>query len=101
LGYQGVSKWSWNYFWNSWKMLICHFSSCDLLHKDGSVIILKSSVFCGITLYSPLKSQVTFWSHVSPPCPFNMSVDFQWTTECYIPEDKTLHKHCCENSNPT
>jgi hypothetical protein len=25
------------------------------------------------------------------------SVDFQWTTWCYIPEDGTLHNHCCEN----
>jgi hypothetical protein len=26
-----------------------------------------------------------------------MSVDFQWTTCCYIPQDRTLHNHCCEN----
>jgi hypothetical protein len=26
-----------------------------------------------------------------------MSVDFQWTTWYYIPEDGILHKHCCEN----
>jgi hypothetical protein len=25
------------------------------------------------------------------------SVDFQQTTWCYIPEDRTLHNHCCEN----
>jgi hypothetical protein len=97
LGYQELSKWSWNYFGNSWKMLTCHFSSCDLLHKDGSLIILKSSVFCDITQYSPLKSQLTFWSNVLPPCSFSMSVDFQWVTGSYIPEDKTLHKHCYEN----
>jgi hypothetical protein len=30
-----------------------------------------------------------------------MSVDFQWTTWRYIPEDRTLHNHCCDNSNPT
>jgi hypothetical protein len=24
-------------------------------------------------------------------------VDFQWTTQCYIPGGKTLHNHCCEN----
>lgn len=27
LGYQEISKWSWNYFGNSLKMLTCHFSS--------------------------------------------------------------------------
>jgi hypothetical protein len=27
------------------------------------------------------------------------SVDFQQTTWCYIPEDGTLHNHCCENLN--
>jgi hypothetical protein len=26
-----------------------------------------------------------------------MSVDFQQTTQRYIPEDSTLHNHCCEN----
>jgi hypothetical protein len=25
------------------------------------------------------------------------SVDFQWTTRCYIPEDRTLHNHRYEN----
>jgi hypothetical protein len=24
-------------------------------------------------------------------------VDFQQTTRCYIPEDKTLHNHHCDN----
>jgi hypothetical protein len=26
-----------------------------------------------------------------------MSIDFEWTTWCYIPEDKTFHDHCCQN----
>jgi hypothetical protein len=25
------------------------------------------------------------------------SVDTQWTTQRYIPEDGTLHNRCCEN----
>jgi hypothetical protein len=25
------------------------------------------------------------------------SVDFQWTTWRYIPEDRAFHDHCCEN----
>jgi hypothetical protein len=28
---------------------------------------------------------------------FKTSVDFQWTTQPYIPEDRTLHNHCYEN----
>jgi hypothetical protein len=28
------------------------------------------------------------------------SVDFQWTAQHYIPEDKSLHNHCCENLKP-
>jgi hypothetical protein len=28
---------------------------------------------------------------------FETSVDFQKTTRCYIPEDRTLHNHRCEN----
>jgi hypothetical protein len=27
-------------------------------------------------------------------------VEFQLTTLCYIPEDRTLHNHRCENLNP-
>jgi hypothetical protein len=30
-------------------------------------------------------------------CPSETLVDFQQTTQCYIPEDRSLHNHCCEN----
>jgi hypothetical protein len=30
-------------------------------------------------------------------CSSETSVDFQRTTRCYIPEDRTLHNHRCEN----
>jgi hypothetical protein len=30
-------------------------------------------------------------------CSSETSVDFQRTTQCYIPEDSTLHNHRCEN----
>jgi hypothetical protein len=30
-------------------------------------------------------------------CSSEMSVDFQWTTRCYIPKDNTLHNHRCQN----
>jgi hypothetical protein len=32
-------------------------------------------------------------------CFSDMSVDFQWTTWRYIPDDRTLHNHCSENLN--
>jgi hypothetical protein len=45
------------------------------------------------------------WKHMAsrakqlclPLCSFEMLVDFQWTTLCYILDDRTLHNHCCEN----
>jgi hypothetical protein len=30
-------------------------------------------------------------------CSSKTVADFQWTTWYYIPEDSTLHNHCCEN----
>jgi hypothetical protein len=30
-------------------------------------------------------------------CSSKALVDLKWTTLCYIPEDRTLHNHCCEN----
>jgi hypothetical protein len=33
-------------------------------------------------------------------CSSEMSVDFQRTTCCYIPEDNTLHNHSCEDLKP-
>jgi hypothetical protein len=100
LGCQEFSKWSWYYFWNRRKMLTCHFSSCDLLPKNGSVIILEISLFYAIMLYSPLKSQMTFWSDVSPPCFFNMSVDFHWTIGCCVAEIKLFTSAAVRISNP-
>jgi hypothetical protein len=38
---------------------------------------------------STMKIEVTYFS--------KMSVDFQWTGQCYIPEDKVLDNRCCEN----
>jgi hypothetical protein len=40
---------------------------------------------------SALKMEVTWSSETS--------VDFQFITWHRIPEDKTLHNHCCENLN--
>jgi hypothetical protein len=33
-------------------------------------------------------------------CSSETSVDFEWTTRHYIPEDRTAHKHCCKNFKP-
>jgi hypothetical protein len=33
-------------------------------------------------------------------CSAGISTDFQWTTWDYIPEDRTLHSHLCENLTP-
>jgi hypothetical protein len=33
-------------------------------------------------------------------CSSDMMVDFKWNIQCYIPEDITLHNHCCENLKP-
>jgi hypothetical protein len=42
-----------------------------------------------IATCSILKMEVTFSSETS--------VDFQWTTRRYIPEDRSVHNHRCEN----
>jgi hypothetical protein len=34
-------------------------------------------------------------------CSSKMLVDFQWTTRHYIPENRVLHNHLCENLIPT
>jgi hypothetical protein len=50
--------------------------------KTGGMVI------SGLAYSSALKLEETYSSE---------TVDFQWTTWCYIPEDRTLHNHCCEN----
>jgi hypothetical protein len=53
---------------------------------------LSSSCFMLVSClaYSlSLKMEVT--------CSTETSVDFQWTTHCYIPGDRTLHDNDCEN----
>jgi hypothetical protein len=47
-----------------------------------------SSFFWNIMPHTPLKMET---------CSSEMLADFQHTTRCYIPENRTLHKHCCEN----
>jgi hypothetical protein len=52
------------------------------------VFILVSCSVCSSTL----KIEATNFSETS--------VDFQWATRCYIPEDRTPHNHRCENLKP-
>jgi hypothetical protein len=66
------------------------------------ISIIKSSIFWNIMLCrlyllsasclfldaSTLKMEVT--------CSSETSTDFHWTTQCYIPEDTTLHNYCRE-----
>jgi hypothetical protein len=52
----------------------------------------SSSAF---TLISYLAYSLTL--KMEATCSSKMSVDFEWTTQRYIPEDRTLHNHCCEN----
>jgi hypothetical protein len=44
-------------------------------------------------------SKIPAWMLVASRlyCSSKTSVDFQWTTWHYIPEDSTLHNHCCKN----
>jgi hypothetical protein len=50
----------------------------------------------------PSKKTVSCLAYCSTPkmevtCSFQTSVGFQRTTQYYIPEDRTLHNHRCEN----
>jgi hypothetical protein len=45
-------------------------------------------VYC-LVYYSALKRDMT--------CSSETSVDFQRNARRYIPEDRSLHKYCCEN----
>jgi hypothetical protein len=94
----------------------------DML-RFWTLAILKSFVFWDIMSHSPLKVNPCFggkchlhyqgrriskarnqcesrWQaelKVEATCSPETSVDFQWTTWCYIPEDRTLRNHRCEN----
>jgi hypothetical protein len=93
--------------------MYCYYECLLYAYEDGLFtgyvvflkhLILKSYIFWDIMLCSWL--QVTFFEahiasifgvKVEAPCSSEMSVDFQQTTWNYIPEDRILHNHCCEN----
>jgi hypothetical protein len=51
----------------------------------------------GYNTLQSTENQLKFCRNMSPLCSSEMSVDFQWTTRCYIPRDRMLHNHRCEN----
>jgi hypothetical protein len=62
------------------------------LGLDEVILRVPSSAFTLVscsTYFSTLKMEATVYSETS--------VDSQRTTHYYIPEDGTLHNHCCEN----
>jgi hypothetical protein len=63
---------------------------CSLLSVNRHyACYLLSRWFLAQLISSALKTEAI--------CSSEMSVDFQWTTRRYIPEDGTLHNHRCEN----
>jgi hypothetical protein len=79
--------------------LSCRSTQLTIIHMQSSAFWVWSS-----------ESQLTFWKTKSPPfseyslslkmevtCSPEISVDIHWTTRHYIPKDRTLHSHCCEN----
>jgi hypothetical protein len=57
--------------------------------EPGSACHLLACWFLAELTYSTLKMEAM--------CPSETSVDTQRTTRRYIPEDRTIHNHCCEN----
>jgi hypothetical protein len=71
-----------------------------------------------VTPYSPVKVNISFGKHTASiftvervnsarksmemeaKLSFETTVDFQRTTQRYIPEDRTLHNHRCDNLKP-
>jgi hypothetical protein len=62
-----------------------------LAQTEASQLLGLSPAFTLVSCsaYSTLKMEAI--------CSFETSADFQWTTQCYVPEDSTLHNHRCEN----
>jgi hypothetical protein len=74
----------------------CIYSYHLFLHYPSPCFYLKpawSSATCFL-LISSLAYSSTLKMVVT--CSSEMSVDFQQTTQHYIPKDRPLHNHCCE-----
>jgi hypothetical protein len=79
-------------------------------HLKKRDVKMKSFIFWDITLYSLLKINQCFggFCHLhlqgqrmslkmGAMCFSETSVDFQQTTGHYVPKDRILFNHCCEN----
>jgi hypothetical protein len=109
---------TYEYYMNNWYRLkswryidFMHYINCTYRVKN-EIYILKSSIYWDITLCSPLKVSRRFrgtyrsllqgrmsrarYEHESR-WQAETSVDFQRTTQRYIPEDRTPHNHRCED----
>jgi hypothetical protein len=60
----------------------------ESINSTLSITLTESSVFWDIMLCSPYKVNLRFEG---------TAADFQWTIQCYIPEDRILHGHLCKN----
>jgi hypothetical protein len=60
--------------------------------------LMKNSIVWDVTLCSPYQNFLAALTlKMDVTCPSKTSVDFQQTAHRYIPEDRTLHNHQCEN----
>jgi hypothetical protein len=75
--------------WVSTDALEEHIASILRVKKVSSASHLLSRWFLTELIFSTLKMKMI--------CSSETSIDTQWTTRSYIPEDGTLHNHCCEN----
>jgi hypothetical protein len=81
------------YIWyRKCKLLFC-FCVFFVQNASNERTMEKSSIFWDIMPCSPLKVNQRFRGTYSS----KTSANSQWTTQCYIPEGRTLHNHGCEN----
>jgi hypothetical protein len=70
-------------------LLATCFTMVCCLAFSSAVLATCFTLVSFLAYSSTLKMEAT--------CSSEMSLDFQRTTRCYIPEDRTLHNHRCEN----
>jgi hypothetical protein len=82
-----------NSYIRTWHKLKLSSETC---HFGGITIHLLClmSISCWLLAWLILRSWV-----MEITCSSKQSVDFYCTIHCYIPEDWTLHSHCCEHPN--
>jgi hypothetical protein len=88
-------KANWCFGWTCWSIFMVEDNLVRNQHGAGSKqSLLLQNVGWISTDYGYFQRTVVGWTTVD----FQQTkVDFQWTIWHYIPKDRTLHKHCCEN----